>query len=124
MGDFRDAGASFFNRLKGNVTESKEHWLNQPPNASVSVSVNGNHAASRLYKAIMERRDAEGDNLRPVTENKPPLKVKEIISGASFACPVCESKMKMPSEGNDKMCKCGRVYPYAAAKALHESQSK
>lgn len=121
MTDFKDAGASFFNRLKGNVSESKDHWLNQPPNASVTVSVNGNHAASKLYKALMERRDS---GVEKISENAAPAKTPKAIIGKSFRCPVCESVMELPSGENDKLCRCGRVYPNTAAKALHESQSK
>jgi len=134
MTEFRDAGVSFFNRLRGNTPKhesSGDKGVNIP--MSGEVSVNSDHAAFRMFKSLSERKD----NHDPVIEKKeslvkkaPPIKTSpkrvpsNIPESKGFKCSRCSNTVRMPEENNDVCCRCGSVYPYKAARALFESQHK
>lgn len=132
MTEFRDAGVSFFNRLRGNTPKhesSDGKGINIP--MSGEVSVNSDHAAFRMFKALSEGKNKDSDTDKKESLKKaPPIKtspkkaLSSIPESRGFKCSRCSNTVRMPEENNDVCCSCGSVYPYKAARALFESQHK
>jgi len=126
--EFKDAGAAFFSKLKGNPTnESKSSGdiLESASENKGDVGVNANHAAFRMFKSLSENKKEEKD-VNPKSSKATRNLVAEVklIEGESFICVKCKSIIRMPETNNDVCCCCGSVYPHKAAKAVFESQHK
>lgn len=132
MPEFKDAGVSFFNRLKtGKTKESSSSGVSESScNIHGDVGVSSNHAAFRLFKSLSEaaskdrKSHNEGKRVAKPSGNKLSTNMKErrVQIVEAFICSRCMHLIHMPEEGNDVACRCGSVYPYKAAKALYESQ--
>jgi len=127
--EFKDAGAAFFSKLKGNTpTNESKSSGDILANASENrgdIGVNANHAAFRMFKSLSEDKKEEKvikSKSSDVTKNL--VSEVKLVEREIFVCVKCKKSIRMPETNNDVCCRCGSVYPYKAAKALYESQNK
>lgn len=101
-----DAAMAFYKKLRGtseSVNYGDDFKFN---NTRSEVGCNSNHAASRFYKSLMEKKTGNKKEVKPLNEKcENSSKLNKYTNKCS-----CGKNITVPNNNLSVMCSCGKVH--------------